>query len=277
MPDPKNLYLDLLKKALTFYLWEDRVAATKFPTPVGIKYKVFALLQNYLNARGLQIAAVCKFDPEKRRNGTDWPLVADTMVGLKRLDNLQYCVETVVEDGIPGDLLEAGVWRGGASILMRAVLKVLGVEDRAVWLADSFEGLPLPNKDKYPADSESKFHTYEYLSVSEDEVIRNFRRYDLYDEKIKILKGWFSETFPTAPIDKLAVLRMDGDMYESTMDTLNNLYDKVSPGGFIVVDDYAIESCKAAITEYRGMKGIKEDILPIDESSVFWRRSAASS
>src|SRR6478672_4155816 len=70
-----------------------------------------------------------------------WPKDAHTMLSLKRLDNIQYCVERVLHDGVPGDLIETGVWRGGATIFMRAILKVHRVFDRTVWVADSFDGL----------------------------------------------------------------------------------------------------------------------------------------
>lgn len=84
-----------------------------------------------------------------------------------------------------------------------------------------------------------------YSRHSLEEVQENFRRYNLLDDQVQFLKGWFCDTLPTAPIEKLAVLRLDGDLYESIMDGLNALYDKVSPGGFIIVDDYGdFEPCR---------------------------------
>ena len=74
------------------------------------------------------------------------------MIGLKRLDNLERCVVRVLTDGVPGELVETGVWRGGATIFMRGVLKAYGVKDRTVWAADSFEGLPRPDASRHPAD-----------------------------------------------------------------------------------------------------------------------------
>ena len=102
----------------------------------------------------------------------------------------------------------------------------------------------------------------------------NFRRYDLLDEQVQFLKGWFSDTLPTAPIDKLAVLRLDGDMYASTMDALDALYDKVSPGGYVIVDDYgAVPACAKAIHDYRDAHGVKDELVEIDWASVYWRKS----
>lgn len=274
---PTSLYLDLLKKALTFYLWEGKVAATDFPRPEkGLKALGLKFIDSLLRKRGLQVAAVCDFDPDKRRNGLDWPLVADTMIGLKRLDNIQSCMEAVEKDGVPGDLIETGVWRGGAVIFMRAVLEDLGNKERMVWVADSFQGLPAPDPDNYPADRGSRFHQYSQLAVGEQEVVHNFERYGLYDQRVKLLKGWFSETLPKAPIQKLSLIRLDGDMYESTMDALTNLYPKLSPGGFVIVDDYAIDACRAAVDEYRKKMGITDKIVDIDQSSVFWRSTGVN-
>lgn len=171
------------------------------------------------------------------------------MIGLKRLDNIQFCVETVIRDGIPGDLLEAGVWRGGACIFMRAILKAYGNTTRTVWVVDSFVGLPTPNPAAYQPNAGDLHHTYiDFLAVSRQEVEENFRRYDLLDEQVCFFEGWFKDTLPKAPIDRLSVLRLDGDMYESTIQTLEALYDKLSSGGGIIIDDYHLEPCKKAIT-----------------------------
>jgi O-methyltransferase len=201
-----------------------------------------------------------------------WPKVAHSMLGFDRLDNIQRCIESVLKDQIAGDLLEAGVWRGGATILMRAVLKAYGVRDRLVWVADSFAGLPPPDA-AYPADAESTLHERSELAVPLEEVAENFRRYDLLDDQVRFLKGWFSETLPGAPIERLAVLRLDGDMYESTMDTLSHLYGKLSVGGYLIVDDYGVvPGCKAAVHDFRDRRRIKEPIVEVDWTAVYWRK-----
>ncbi len=213
-------------------------------------------------------------DPHVRTEGRDWPSMAHTMIGLKRLSNLQFCVEDVLMHDIPGDLLETGVWRGGASIFMRSILKAHGVADRRVWLADSFAGLPTPQPEKYPWDRASNLHTFPYLAVSLDQVKANFERYGLLDDQVRFLKGWFRDTLPTAPLDRLAVVRLDGDMYESTMDALVNLYPKLSEGGYLIVDDYGcIEACREAVHDYRNQQGIRDEMVSIDWTGVYWRRS----
>jgi hypothetical protein len=204
----------------------------------------------------------------------EWRQPYHTMAGFKRLDNVQYCVERVLEDDVPGDLLEAGVWRGGVSILMRAILAVRGVTTRRVWVADSFEGLPPPDPVHYPADAGLVFHLVDELRVSVDHVRANFERYGLLDDQVRFLKGWFKDTLKTAPIERLAVLRLDGDLYESTMDGLV-LYDKVSPGGFVIIDDYgAISACRQAVHDFRRTHGITDPVVPVDWTAAYWRKSS---
>jgi O-methyltransferase len=211
-----------------------------------------------------------------RRQGGAWPRMAHTMIGFKRLSNVQFCIEDVLARGVPGDLIETGVWRGGACILMRAVLKAHGVSDRLVWAADSFEGLPRPSAGKYPADAGLRLHAAKALAVSLDEVKANFKEYGLLDDQVRFLKGWFRDTLPAAPIERLAVLRLDGDMYESTMDALVHLYPRLSAGGYVIVDDYgAVPSCKLAIEDFRRAQGIAEPLIEIDWSGVYWQRPAA--
>lgn len=213
------------------------------------------------------------FVESNRAEGLDWPARAHTMIGLKRLRNIRDCVEDVLVRQVPGDLIETGVWRGGATILMRAVLKAHGVTDRRVWLADSFTGLPLPDPQRYPKDAGDKHHTQPQLAVSAEQVRANFRRYGLLDDQVQFLEGWFRDTLPTAPIDRLAILRLDGDMYESTIVALEHLYDKLSPGGYVIVDDYGcIASCRQAVHDFRTSHQITAPIRPIDWSGIFWQR-----
>ena len=214
------------------------------------------------------------FDESLRITGSDWPAYAHTMVGLKRLQNLQFCVEAVIQNGVPGDLIETGVWRGGVTIFMRAILKAYNVVNRNVWVADSFQGLPKPNPVHYPSDNGDNLHEYKELAVSLEEVKANFAKYDLLDDQVKFLKGWFRETLPVAPIKKLAVIRLDGDMYESTMDGLTHLYPKLSIGGYLIVDDYGcIPACKQAVIDYRRTNNITEEIREIDWTGVYWQRT----
>jgi hypothetical protein len=248
--DGGQLYLDLMKKILTNVIYEDP------PT---------------------EVFEIPGADPmgNPRHDGRDWPSVAHTMIGLRRMDNLHSTVERVLSDDVPGDLVETGVWRGGACIFMRAALRAHGVKDRRVWVVDSFEGMPDVSAEGDTDDAQLKLHLYnDVLGVSLDQVRRNFDKYGLLDDQVEFLQGWFADTLPTAPIDRVAVLRLDGDLYSSTMDSLTNLYPKVSPGGFVIVDDYVIPGCARAIHDFRAANGITEPLIAIDDSASYWRRAA---
>jgi len=215
-----------------------------------------------------------EYDPQLREYGWDWPSQAHTMIGRKRLRNVRDLVESVIGNNIVGDLIETGVWRGGACIMMRATLNVYNVTDRKVWLADSFQGLPAPNVAEFPDDEGSHFHDYETLAVSLADVKNNFEKYGLLDENVCFLEGWFKDTLPDAPIETLALLRLDGDLYESTIQPLNALYHKLSIGGYVIVDDYhVVEGCKSAIHDFFHQQGISPELQEIDGVGVFWKKT----
>lgn len=271
-----HLYLDLLKKVLIDL---HRINKGEFKPlawyKLNFKQRFLLPIDWLLRTKDY---AICKYilpDISERLTGTDWPTYADSMIGLKRLDNIQFCIEQILANGIKGDLIETGVWRGGAVIFMRAVLKAYGVTDRIVWVADSFSGLPKPNDVKYEHDKGDEHHLQPILQVSLEDVKHNFEKYDLLDEQVKFLKGWFKDTLPSAPIQNLALLRLDGDMYESTIDALTNLYPKVSIGGYVIIDDWnAIKACKVAVEEYRAKNNIMDEIIPIDQTGVYWKKTS---
>jgi O-methyltransferase len=271
---PEELYLDLMKKTLSFALWPE--------PPISIdmfEYKRFrptnkllSSVSRVLELGHLQLVKQRPVTADEREEGSVLPGYADTMIGLKRLDNLQSCIETVIKQDVPGDLIETGVWRGGACIFMRAVLAAHGISDRKIYVADSFEGLPKPNAETFPADRGDKHYRKRFLAISQDEVANNFRKYGLLDDQVVFLKGWFKDTLPNAPIEKLAVVRLDGDMYGSTMDALNSLYPKLSSGGFCIIDDYGLRRCKQAVDDFRTEHGIREEMKEIDWTGRYWRK-----
>ncbi len=214
------------------------------------------------------------YDPVARADGLAWPSRAFTMIGEKRLRQLRQSVEDVLRDGVPGDLIETGVWRGGAAIMMRAVLEADGDTDRNVWLADSFRGLPAPNPEKYPRDAGLDLSGFHPLAVSAETVRENVRAVGLLDERMRFVEGWFSETLSHIEARAFAVIRLDGDLYESTTDALDALYPKLSPGGYLIVDDYGcFEACRAAVHDYRDAHGIREPIVQIDWTGAYWRKA----
>jgi hypothetical protein len=157
---------------------------------------------------------------------------------------------------------------------MRAVLKTHGCTDRTVWVADSFRGLPPPNVEQYPQDRGLDLSQEKFLAVSVEQVRANFRKYGLLDERVRFLQGWFKDTLPTAPIEQLAVMRLDGDLYESTMDALTSLYPKLSIGGYVIIDDYgAVPACAQAVTDFRGRHAIRDEVKRVDWTGAYWRRT----
>lgn len=268
-------YLDLMKKALLDEIYAD-VRPGHAVRPDG-RLGPTSLFRNgvlSLLARG-GFTLLRRSSAESRARGTVVPLTAHTMIGRARLDHLQTCVETVIREGIEGDLVEAGVWRGGASIFMRAVLAAYDVRDRRVWLADSFMGLPPPDAQNFPADRGSALHADKTFSVGLREVQKNFATYGLLDEQVDFVPGWFKDVLAAAPIGRIAVLRLDADLYESTWEALAALYDRVSPGGFIVVDDYkTMPPCGRAVDDFRERNDITSRIheIPGAADGVYWRR-----
>ncbi len=300
--DGRDCYLELLQRALTNVLYEDMSML------VFSNDRICSLTQG--------------FELKSRVNGEDVPWQAHTMIGCRRLESLRRCVESVIQNQVPGDLIELGVLRGGASIFMRGVLRAHEDTTRKVYACDTyvprmkltptFRQFALPvvsmlacvpirpfqkwlctefirKSGSFPAvDSPSDelinmtLFTLQNLSIMShhrgtglDDVKSNFARYGLLDEQVVFLQGFFSDTLPKAPIERVAVLRLDGDTFESTRDVLALLYQKLSPGGFCIVDDYyAFADCQRAVDDFRKANGVEDPIIAIDNFGVFWRKSA---
>jgi O-methyltransferase len=272
----EQTYLDLLKDCLAASIYEEsawRIVESAPQAPKGtFKWSPLIAVRRFLIAqlrkRRLLLVRMRPFDAAARVAGKDWPCFGYTMVGRARLDNIEWCIRDVLERNVAGDFIETGVWRGGSAIFMRAMLQIYGVKNRVVWAADSFEGMPVPENESDGWDMSA----IEQLQVSLDEVKGNFSRFGLLDDQVKVLKGWFKNTLPTAPIARLAILRMDGDLYNSTMDALTNLYDKMSPGGYVIVDDYkGWPGCRRAVHDFLDRRQLNPEIREIDNDSVFWR------
>jgi len=196
---------------------------------------------------------------------------AFSMVGYQRLTNLEQLVLDVVDKNIEGSIIETGVWKGGACMFIKYMLKKLNSNKR-LYVADSFEGLPEPNTIKYPKDLDDIHHTYDFLKITEDDVKNNFHMFNLLDENVIFLKGWFSDTLPKVN-DVFSIIRLDGDMYESTMDALVNLYGKLSLNGYVIIDDFSFFACASAVIDFRTKHNITDEIINIDQSSVYWKKT----
>jgi len=251
-PELSDLYLDLLKYVLT-----DTIYSTE-PDLVNSSPSRFMtdFIKHYIQGRAI------------------------SMLPLVRFENLKMCVEDVLRRNVPGDMIETGVWRGGAVIFMRAALKAHGITDRVVWAADSFEGLPEPDAEQFPAEAKAyhgvvQTQIMNHLAVGLDEVRQNFAKFHLLDDQVRFLKGWFKDTLPQAPIKQLSILRLDGDHYESTMDALTALYHRLAPGGYAIIDDYGEETltyCKQAVEEFRSAQHVDEPLIRVDPSCYYWQR-----
>ena len=275
--DVSALYLDMVKRSLTGAITEDNdsiLGGVRTQGAVKLRKRLANLIGRAADAANLEIVLKRPYDPALREVGRDWPARAESMIGLRRMDNIQRCVAAVVADDVPGDLIEAGVWRGGACIFMKANLKALGDTTRTVWVADSFQGLPKPDATRFPADTGDALHRRGGLSVGVAQVRHNFERYGVLDDRVRFLEGWFKDTLPTAPIETLALMRLDGDMYESTWQAIEALYPKLSPGGFCIVDDFGSHGSQAgqAVHDYREKNEIDEPIEDIDGYGAFWRK-----
>jgi hypothetical protein len=301
--DATSLYLDLIKRALANILYED--------VPSWI-----------FDRAASKIMAAERFHLEHRVRGEDSPTTAHTMIGMKRLDNIQFCLEEVLKNKVPGDVIETGVLAGGATIFMRAILKAYKDEQRRVFVCDSFMAHPtahapkiaqwmlkaaasvpdrawqrqlfqflqtvnpvksLPNA-KNPSDDLVDYamqilQNADKMAIpkrdtSLEGVKSNFARYGLLDEQVVFVKGYFSETLPHVDSDTFSMIRLDGDLYESTMDSLGNLYPKLSPGGFCIIDDFStLTDCRKAVEDYRLKHGITDPIQTIDYQAIFWQKS----
>lgn len=220
---------------------------------------------------------------EIRRLGRDWPLEAETMIGEERLQNVWDLASSILGYesgvcGVPGDFMECGVWRGGAAIFMAGILAAYGdaegeywADQRSVWVADSFQGLPAPNAVQFPADLSDKHHEQKRLAIPQAEVKANFKRYGLLDDRVKFLPGFFKDSLP-GPVKQLALLRIDADMYESTWQCLDKMYPLLSPGGFVIIDDYhAIKQAQLATDAYRKREGIESPMTNVN-CAVYWRK-----
>jgi len=220
------------------------------------------------------------YNKQTRWLGNDWCDSCYTMAGGARVQNVRNLVQQTIAEGIPGDFLEAGTWRGGCSIMARVVQRVMGEgENRHTYLCDSFSGLPLSSQSR-DGDIWNGMH---FLEVSQSDVEDNVKLFNALDDNVHFRKGYFSQSLPKVRQElkkngrQLAVLRGDGDMYESYMDILYNLYDFVPVGGYFICDDCpSIDVAKQAIDDFRMDHNISDPILAVEGSITgsFWRKGS---
>jgi O-methyltransferase len=271
---PTTLYLELVKRVLTRSLFDEVLVPVSPDSRLkrSVLRPVQAILDRgrFVIARSVDLREAFAESPPERVH------TAETMIGPVGLSNLQELIESVIDDDVPGDLIEAGAWRGGSAIFMRAALEAYRDERRVVWIADSFAGLPRRDSTNHAEDRQDPLEWADqaWLAVSLEEVQRNFERYGLLDRRVQFLVGWFNETLGDERIVELALMRVDGDMYGSTMDALRLLYPKLSVGGYVIIDDYWLPNCRAAVDAFRAAEGIEDELVQVDRAIVYWRRTA---
>jgi hypothetical protein len=177
-----------------------------------------------------------------------------TMVEYDAQMQMRDLILDVDRRGIEGDIVETGCWKGGTAAFMAYVSKHNG-SNRMTWMFDSFEGFPsLKENDAIGSPSPHVF-TEGYLATPVQDAHKITRILGV-EQNTRIVKGWFKDTLPKAAIGKIAILRMDADFYEATMETLEALYDKVAKGGYVVIDDFQYEGCRRALYDFFSKRGI---------------------
>jgi hypothetical protein len=248
-----NPYLDLLKRAVSNYLYFGG------DTP----FDHFEIADFY--ERGEEMKAVV---PET--------FLPHSLLAAPKLNALQSMLFDIAANNVPGDLVEAGIYKGGTVIFMRGFLKAYGITDRIVWGADSFEGIPMSTTYAHMNDPVDQWR-HRFVAGLES-VQTTMRRYGMLDEQVRLLKGYFADSLPNAPFTQLALARLDADSYESTMDALEHLYPKMATGGYVIIDDWNLEKCRQAVHDYRAIHGIGDPIhyvmgtkYPQSGYEAFWR------
>ncbi len=266
------MYIDLLKKVLLDY---HRTGMEYKPLQTYNRHwnnRLLMLVDRFLRPKGFAVVRQNPYAFTENRLRKYGPASAETMIGVARMDNIEHCLREIAKNNVEGDLIECGVWRGGATIFMKALVRELGLK-KTVWVADSFQGLPRPD-GKYAVEKDDHHYIFDEMVVPLETVKENFRKYGLLDDGVKFLAGWFKDTLPSAPIEKLALLRADGDMYSSTIQILENLYPKLSVGGYCIIDDYGqIPNCRKAVDDYRREHGVTDEIIDIDGEGVYWKKT----
>lgn len=275
--DAAGIYLDLLKRSLLneIYLDDELRLLYLKDCLAGSETFNYQVLHDIRNSRreaydDLKAMRQIGRFPERNVHRSGF---SHTMIGRKRIDSLHQCLDIVRQENIPGDFVECGVWRGGSCIFMAGYAAVHGMNGRTVHVADSFEGLPVPNHELDARFDLSK-EKFPELAVPMEMVRENFDVNGIDTTNVHFLKGWFKDTLKSAEIGDIALLRLDGDLYESTMDALEALYARVVPGGIVIIDDYnALPVCRQAVHDYLSAHLLPEpEIELIDWTGAWWRK-----
>jgi cephalosporin hydroxylase len=266
-----RLYLNLLKGAvLHLHYLEDELRIEHLLKQVATGKPVSArkvsdparFMKNEL--AGLQRARQTGELPDDHAESNGAPgSLAYTSIGRVRLDHLERCLEVIRDEAVEGDLVECGTGRGGSAVFLRGFLEAYALSRPRLWVADRFGGGSAPSEEETPR-----------FSTDLNTVREAFARFGLLDGRVVFLQGPSSRTLSEAPIEKVALVRIDGHDPEEIEATLEAVYDKVTLGGFVVVDDYGAPECQAAVDRFRSERGVIDRLERIDWSGAWWRKTA---
>lgn len=266
----RSHHLELLKRFIIRFDFDTTAYSFKEVRNYPGKLKVLKVVAKLLPANWVIAEPEVVPKLEVREKGLDWPKTAESMIGLERMNQLHAALDTIRLENIEGDIVETGIWRGGAVIFAASYLNVFAMTSKKVYGCDSFEGLPEPDP-KYPVDAGDVHSTIRILAVSLPEVTRNLLKYGIDLSQVELVKGWFEDTLPTLRAESISILRLDGDMYSSTIQALDALYGKVSVGGFVIIDDYCLEGARKAIHDFFAKK-TPPTLIDIDGTGAYFRK-----
>ena len=237
----RDAYIDLIKRAVTNY--------------------------HYLGGESPfeKFRCVSHYDLQQSRWKIDAPARPLTLLIKSQLDLVEKAAVAVHQRAIPGHFIEAGVWRGGVVILMRALLDAYGMADRKVFAADSFAGIPKNVRARNDPVDNWKDRWVAPL----EEVRKNIERFGLLDDRIAFTVGFFEESLKTLANETFALIRLDSDSYDSVETSLEHLYPRLSEGGVIIIDDWHLVGCRAAVLNYRERHGVEGD-LHVYDGNAYW-------
>jgi len=195
-----------------------------------------------------------------------------TLTGIEKIFGLIEATRYVVDNGIEGDVVECGVWRGGSMQTVALVLKSLGVSDRDIHLFDTFEGMPPPGEQDLRYDGQSAQSLLDsgtrdqsiWAYATLDDVKEGLREVDYPAERVHFHRGMVEETIPSQAPEKISILRLDTDWYASTIHELEQLYDRLTPGGVLIIDDYGFwKGSRQATDEFIARRGLRLFLVPL--------------
>ena len=196
-----------------------------------------------------------------------------TLVSRGRIQNLYRLARRIEKERIPGDVIECGVCNGGtAAVLARFASR--SRMKRTVWLLDSFQGMPEVTPEDGAGRDGDTAESHIGKEVGDPERVRRILEIVRANmDRVRIVPGWFQDTFPSVTATQIAILNIDADWYESVKLCLNTFYDRVAPGGFVSFDDYGYwPGCRRAVDEFFNARQLPYKLTPVDGEAYWFRK-----